>query len=1102
MNIADILEQQADKYGEKPCVYMDEDVWTFRELNDHVWQTACHLFDNGIRTGDILALKFTRQITQFVTMMAAARIGATVFSLPISTPHEKGALLLKSLQPKLVATDTAVQGNAAIRNVRIPLDNLKTQSIPENRDIKNDNPHTPWIIMSGSGSTGKTKLMPVTHQQQWQRATYGTRWVPYSDKDLFVSLIHLDYYTAKQRYIEALAKGAAIGLFERTAQTFRNSHRNNTPSAVYGTVFHAEQLLNTVSNGNEALSVLMLNCSTVTSSLRQRIRERLTSNLFVLYGTNESGTACSTAPENVYDIQGTVGRPHKGFEVQIVDDADKPLPDGQAGHIRIRSKASIDGYVDDQEATEKAFRNGWFYPGDIGKMTDDGQLIHLGRSDDMMILNGINIYPAEIEQTITAHPAVREAVALPLHHNIHQDIPVCAVVPEPQSAISERELVDYVRQHLGTHALHRAFILDRIPRNEQGKPVRPELNRLIAARLQNNAGEGRSGRQLKKMLRCSCTIPEHIDTAMIDRWIADALESDPDQARFITAAQGVQLPDEALGWLQRCLHMTIVILQSAGVPVFAPPAIHSVSFKKSSHRQCEATIALPFIDGFPAAMYKAGLDTAFRLGEWACCHEPETENRRFFYETIQKDVITPLSKTLPVGKSTLPVLREAFRSAIPFSHLGGGIFQLGWGARARRMDRSTTELDSAMGLKLSHSKVLSTRLLHSAGLPAPLHKVVRTAELALDTARRFGWPVVVKPADRDRGEGITIDVDREEELSTALQHAQNTSATRQVIVEQQVPGICHRLFVADGRLLYAVKRLPMSVRGDGILTVSELVRKEYEHQQRRPPWKRTEIQALDELAIDAMAKEGLFPDSIPAEGRLVPLRRIESTEWGGIDEELTRVVHPENSRIAIEAARLFGLHVAGIDIITTDISRPWHENRAIINEVNYAPLFGGGEISRRHIPIFMKEFMQGNGHIPVEVFVGGNNALEASSQRWQQLLANGIKAYLTNSVKTFTPSASQRPLTFNSLYRRVRALALSADVEAIVMVVQNDEFLDSGLPLEYASSIRNFNEPLYSFSSPGQLLSTDRLNTLLQLLKGWQYHPPMAKTGDERSLHG
>ena len=245
-------------------------------------------------------------------------------------------------------------------------------------------------------------------------------------------------------------------------------------------------------------------------------------------------------------------------------------------------------------------------------------------------------------------------------------------------------------------------------------------------------------------------------------------------------------------------------------------------------------------------------------------------------------------------------------------------------------------------------------------------------------------------------------------------------------------------------------------------------------------------QPLDQRARDSIEAAGFSEMSVPEKGRLVPLRPIESTQCGGVDEEVTDHVHPENLVTAPDAAKLFSLDVAGIDIISTDISVPWYENGAIINEVNYAPLFGGGRISKRHIPIFLREFMAGDGRIPVNVFVGGERALRATFRLWKALLSKGIHAFLTNERQTFDSSGKPVHMPFISLYRRIRALTLSPKVDAIVMAVQTDEFLFSGLPLEYVDSITVCNARLASFREQDKPLSAERLDAMKHFLADWK----------------
>jgi len=101
-----------------------------------------------------------------------------------------------------------------------------------------------------------------------------------------------------------------------------------------------------------------------------------------------------------------------------------------------------------------------------------------------------------------------------------------------------------------------------------------------------------------------------------------------------------------------------------------------------------------------------------------------------------------------------------------------------------------------------------------------------------------------------------------------------------VIVERQVPGVCHRFFVANHKVLYVIKRNPISVTGDGKSTVKALVEAQLIEQSKTPPWDRSPIKPIDDLARKCFAKVGLTEDSIPEKGLAVPLRPIQSNEWG------------------------------------------------------------------------------------------------------------------------------------------------------------------------------------------------------------------------------
>ena len=145
------------------------------------------------------------------------------------------------------------------------------------------------------------------------------------------------------------------------------------------------------------------------------------------------------------------------------------MPPGEIGEIRIRAPGMSTGYLDDERATARHFSDGWFRPGDLGTFTPDGVLIVYGRADDVMILNGIKIAPAEIERVLERHPAVKAVAAFPLPSPVHGELPVAAVELVAGASADERELQTFAREALGLRAPRRVMIVSALPSTVQGK---------------------------------------------------------------------------------------------------------------------------------------------------------------------------------------------------------------------------------------------------------------------------------------------------------------------------------------------------------------------------------------------------------------------------------------------------------------------------------------------------------------------------------------------------------------------------------------------------------------------------------------------------------
>jgi acyl-CoA synthetase (AMP-forming)/AMP-acid ligase II len=214
--------------------------------------------------------------------------------------------------------------------------------------------------------------------------------------------------------------------------------------------------------------------SAIPYATRRSIERSVSRHLYVRYATSETGAIAMAMPGE-HDADECSGRPIDGVELRIVDASGSVVPQGTVGEIALRTPGMVTGYFDNEEQTAARFREGWFYPGDVGLVRSDGQLVVQGRKDEMIIMNGLNIFPKEIESVLESHPDVRIAAALALPSRNHGDVPVAAVELVPNSELSGPDIQRWAQPQLGLRSPKRIVIVDRLPRNSQGKVAKREL---------------------------------------------------------------------------------------------------------------------------------------------------------------------------------------------------------------------------------------------------------------------------------------------------------------------------------------------------------------------------------------------------------------------------------------------------------------------------------------------------------------------------------------------------------------------------------------------------------------------------------------------------
>jgi cyanophycin synthetase len=304
--------------------------------------------------------------------------------------------------------------------------------------------------------------------------------------------------------------------------------------------------------------------------------------------------------------------------------------------------------------------------------------------------------------------------------------------------------------------------------------------------------------------------------------------------------------------------------------------------------------------------------------------------------------LTDLREEAALGPSTETIVKEAQAQGIPWTSLGArALIQLGYGIHQKRVQATLTDFSSILGVELACDKEGTKRVLEDVGIPVPRGTVIHYIDELQDSIEDVGgYPIVIKPLDGNHGRGITIDIRSWEVAKAAYDAAMEESKTQAAIVERYYPGRDHRVLVIDGNVVAVAERVPAHVIGDGKSTISELI-EETNRDPRRGEGHNNVLTRLkiDRLSLQRLERQGYTLNSVLPEGTIAYMRATANLSTGGISVDRTDEIHPENIWLARRVARTVGLDIAGLDIVTTDISRPLRETGGVVVEVNAAPGF-------------------------------------------------------------------------------------------------------------------------------------------------------------------
>ena len=490
--LGELIQEAARRFGERPA-YLGESglVLTYAELDQLSDEVAAGLHARGVGEGDVVALVLPTMPEYPALYLAAAKVGAITAGVnPRLSAGERDAVLGVAGPKLVVATaDLAPPGAEVVEeaaDAHHALAGLRRHGridapVP-------DDPERPVAIVFTSGTTGTPKGALFRNRQLSAITDIDLgagRWDGGTTSLAGTSLAHLGFMS---KFAGNLRQGSTTHMVKRwkadEALRFTAAHRLATVAGIPTQVALMLRVPELDELDLSSVRAIVVGGGPATPALVREARERFGAPLAARYSCTEAaigvGTSFTDPPE---DAEESVGRPLAGVELAVLDADDRPVAEGEVGAVCLRSAACMSEYWGDPEATAAAFTaDGFVRTGDLGWVDDRGRLHLAGRTKEMYVRGGYNVYPLEVEAVLSTHPDVAAVAVVPRADAVMGEVGVAVVVPRsPDRNPSLDDLRDFAGASLARHKLPEDLrLVEELPLTAMEKVDRRRLGEMIA----------------------------------------------------------------------------------------------------------------------------------------------------------------------------------------------------------------------------------------------------------------------------------------------------------------------------------------------------------------------------------------------------------------------------------------------------------------------------------------------------------------------------------------------------------------------------------------------------------------------------------------------
>jgi o-succinylbenzoate---CoA ligase len=483
------LQKRAFLTPERPAVYFQEQIVTFEQLYQRSFQVAGQLHGLGVQKDHYVGVLLKNNLDTVIILFALQLVGVrSVILNNRLSPAELAWQLNDSKAVSLILEDTFDETKAFITN-QIPSLKVLTKG-----DLFSSAADVPNIleelslsdictIMYTSGTTGNPKGVIQTYGNHWWSSVGSALNLGFMDGDCWLCSVPLFHISGFSILMRSVIYGMPIVLHdhfdvERTITDIQEK-RVTIMSVVGTTLTRIVEALQERRLPNHFRCMLLGGGPAPFPLLQACVEKDIP--VFQTYGMTESSSQIVTlAPEYSLKRLGSAGKPLFPSQIQIVNDDGSVAPTGVPGEIVIKGPNVTPGYLFRPEVSNEKFSDGWFHTGDIGYLDEAGFLYVLDRRSDLIISGGENIYPAEIEAALLAHPDVSEAGVTHSEHVEWGQVPVAFIVKREGTTLSKEVLEQFCKQQLAKYKVPKAFYFTKeLPRNASKKLLRRELREWV-----------------------------------------------------------------------------------------------------------------------------------------------------------------------------------------------------------------------------------------------------------------------------------------------------------------------------------------------------------------------------------------------------------------------------------------------------------------------------------------------------------------------------------------------------------------------------------------------------------------------------------------------